>query len=105
MKYRHPQRPRVLTFSAARGPGEVTLSLRDNGIGIPPEDLPRIFDKGFTGQNGRQAAQNATGLGLYLCQRLCRKLDIGLAAQSSPEGTTMTLTFRVNDFIHQVQGD
>ena len=105
VKYRHPQRPLVLTFSAARGPGAVTLSLRDNGIGIPPEDLPRIFDKGFTGQNGRQAAQNATGLGLYLCQRLCRKLDIGLAAQSSPEGTTMTLTFRVNDFIHQVQGE
>lgn len=105
VKYRHPQRPLVLTFSSARGPGEVTLSLRDNGIGIPPEDLPRIFDKGFTGQNGRQAAQNATGLGLYLCQRLCRRLDIGLAAQSSPEGTTMTLTFRVNDFIHQVQGD
>lgn len=105
VKYRHPQRPLVLTFSAARGPGAVTLSLRDNGIGIPPEDLPRIFDKGFTGQNGRQSAQNATGLGLYLCQRLCRKLDIGLAAQSSPEGTTMTLTFRVNDFIHQVQGD
>ena len=51
------------------------------------------------------AAQNATGLGLYLCQRLCRRLDIGLAAQSSPEGTTMTLTFRVNDFIHQVQGE
>ena len=67
--------------------------------------MPRIFDKGFTGQNGRQSAQNATGLGLYLCQRLCRRLDIGLAAQSSPEGTTMTLTFRVNDFIHQVQGD
>ena len=50
-----------------------TLCIRDTGIGIAPEDLPRIFDKGYTGLNGR-ADLRASGLGLYLCRRVCRKL-------------------------------
>lgn len=103
VKYRHPDRPLALTFSASHGPGTVTLTLRDNGLGIPPEDLPRIFDQGFTGRNGRRAGQNATGLGLFLCQKLCRKLDLALTPQSSPAGTAMTITFRVNDFIREVE--
>lgn len=94
-----------LTFTTAQAGGWVALRLEDNGIGIPAADLPRIFDKGFTGENGRQAAQNATGLGLYLCRRLCDKLDIGLTAASPGpgQGTTLTLSFRVNHFIRQVQ--
>lgn len=102
VKYRRD--PPVLTFRAVRDQDTLTLSLQDNGIGIDARDLPRIFDKGFTGQNGRRSAPNATGLGLYLCKRLCDKLDIGLQAQSSPGGTTLSLTFRINDFIHGVQG-
>ena len=102
VKYRRD--PPVLTFRAVRNQDTLTLSLQDNGIGIDARDLPRIFDKGFTGQNGRRSAPNATGLGLYLCKRLCDKLDIGLQAQSSPAGTTLSLTFRINDFIHGVQG-
>ena len=102
VKYRRD--PPVLTFRAVRDQDTLTLSLQDNGIGIDVRDLPRIFDKGFTGQNGRRSAPNATGLGLYLCKRLCDKLDIGLQAQSSPGGTTLSLTFRINDFIHGVQG-
>ena len=102
VKYRRD--PPVLTFRAVRNQDTLTLSLQDNGIGIDARDLPRIFDKGFTGQNGRRSAPNATGLGLYLCKRLCDKLDIGLQAQSSPAGTTLSLTFRINDFIHGVKG-
>lgn len=78
--------------------------MQDNGIGIDSSDLPRIFEKGFTGKNGRSAAQDATGIGLYLCKRLCDKLDIGLCADSAGQGTTIQLSFHVNDFIHQVQG-
>ena len=103
VKYRHPDRPLVLTFSARHGPGTVTLTLQDNGLGIPPEDLPRIFDQGFTGRNGRRANQRATGLGLFLCQKLCRKLDLDLTPQSSPAGTAMAITFRVNNFIREVE--
>ena len=47
-----------------------TLCIADTGIGIAPEDLPRIFEKGYTGLNGR-TDRKATGLGLYLCRRVC----------------------------------
>lgn len=61
--------------------GENTLLLTDTGIGIAPEDLPRVFDKGFTGQNGR-VDKKATGLGLYLCRRTADLLGHSLAIDS-----------------------
>jgi signal transduction histidine kinase len=70
---------------------EKVLSVADTGIGIAPEDLPRIFEKGFTGYNGR-ADKKATGLGLYLCRQAADKLGIALWAQSKPgEGSTFYL--------------
>lgn len=82
-----------LTFCARESGDAVLLQLRDNGAGIPPEDLPRVFDKGFTGENGRRRGKS-TGIGLYLCSRLCRKLHLQLTAASTPgEGTTMTIAF------------
>jgi signal transduction histidine kinase len=70
---------------------EQVLSIADTGIGIAPEDLPRIFEKGFTGYNGR-ADKKATGLGLYLCKQTADKLGIRLWAKSSPgEGSTFYL--------------
>lgn len=61
--------------------GEDTLLLTDTGIGIAPEDLPRVFDKGFTGQNGR-VDRKATGLGLYLCRRTADLLGHSLTIDS-----------------------
>jgi hypothetical protein len=70
---------------------EQVLSIADTGIGIAPEDLPRIFEKGFTGYNGR-ADKKATGLGLYLCKQTADKLGIRLWAKSTPgEGSTFFL--------------
>lgn len=67
------------------------LSVADTGIGIAPEDLPRIFEKGFTGYNGR-ADKKATGLGLYLAQQAAKKLNCTLTAQSQPgAGSVFTL--------------
>ncbi|MDF9840685.1 MULTISPECIES: sensor histidine kinase [unclassified Paenibacillus] len=72
---------------------KVFLDLIDEGPGIEHHDLPRIFDKGFTGGNGR--IHNAsTGLGLYLAQTVAAKIGITLQVQSSqPQGTTMRMTF------------
>lgn len=65
------------------------LCIKDTGIGIAPEDLPRIFEKGYTGYNGR-SDKKASGIGLYLCKRVCQKLGHGIAAESVvDEGTAI----------------
>ena len=101
VKYRSGQP--VLRFSTRRQQDQVILVVEDNGIGISPADLPRVFEKGFTGQNGCMV-QQSTGIGLYLCKRLCDKLGIGIAAESSGQGTAISLTFHINCLIHDVQG-
>ena len=74
-----------------------SLFIADTGIGIAQEDLPRIFEMGFTGKNGRVQRQ-ASGIGLYLCQRICQRLNIRIQARSVPgEGTTMTLSWQEPD--------
>ena len=96
VKYRG-DRP-VLHFFAMKESDRIILSVEDNGIGIPKSDLPRIFEKGFTGRNGR-TIYSSTGIGLYLCKCLCDKLGIGISASSEGKGTTISLSFRINDFV------
>ncbi|QNL45022.1 sensor histidine kinase [Oscillibacter hominis] len=60
-----------------------TLVVSDTGIGIREEDLPRVFEKGFTGQNGRQE-KKSTGIGLYLCRRILDKLGGSISIVSRP---------------------
>ena len=68
-----------------------TLCVEDTGIGIAPEDLPRIFEKGYTGYNGR-SDKKASGIGLYLCKRVCDNLGIGITAKSEiGRGTVIEL--------------
>lgn len=68
-----------------------TLVIADTGIGIREEDLPRIFEKGFTGYNGR-SGQKSTGIGLYLCRRVTEKLNHDLTIVSRPgQGTIARL--------------
>lgn len=100
VKYRADQP--ALHFFAVKENDSIILSVEDNGIGIPQSDLPRIFEKGFTGQNGR-TIHSSTGIGLYLCRRLCDKLGIGISASSEGKGTAISLSFRINDFVVGVQ--
>lgn len=84
----------TITITFAQQSQAITLTVADTGCGIPAHELPRIFDKGFTGTNGRQINQNATGLGLYLAQQLSQKLGHQLTATATPgQGTQLTLTF------------
>lgn len=77
---------------------EMVLSVADTGIGIAPEDLPRIFEKGFTGYHGRMD-KKATGLGLYLCRQAAGKLGIGMSVRSEPgKGSTFLLDLH-KDFL------
>ena len=78
----------------------VILYIKDNGIGIDKAEIGRVFEKGFTGTNGRQE-KKSTGIGLYLCKKLCDKLCIGLEIASEKEiGTEVKLVFPKNSFIN-----
>lgn len=90
----------TLSFYARREESQIRLTIQDNGLGIPEEELPRVFDKGFTGRNGRLRS-GATGLGLYLCKQLCTKLGIGLTLSSGETGTRVHLLFYENHLIMQ----
>ena len=82
-----------LTFSACEEQNHVLLSISDNGVGIPENELSRIFEKGFTGTNGRSYTKS-TGIGLYLCRKLCNKMHLSISASSaSGQGTTIQITF------------
>lgn len=93
IQYRGPD-PR-LRFGAEAFAERAVLTVTDNGAGIPPQDIGRIFDKGFTGENGRRFPRS-TGIGLYLCRRLCQRMGLSISARSRPgEGTQLRIVFPV----------
>lgn len=72
----------------------IVLYIKDDGLGISKSDLDRVFEKGFTGENGRIIGKKSTGIGLYLCKKLCDKLRIGLQISSKKgEGTEVRIIF------------
>ena len=78
--------------------GFAVFEVADNGCGVWAADLPRVFEKGFTGDNGR-TTKRATGIGLYLVARLCSKMGIDVTAASEPgEGFVITFAFSTNKF-------
>ncbi len=103
-KYRRPEdaaaagHVRISALRRSRGMDayETVLTIADDGIGIPESDVSRVFDKGFTGENGRRFAKS-TGMGLYLCRALCQKMGLGISLESraigSNTGTEVRLAF------------
>ena len=79
----------------AQGP---VLKISDTGIGIAPEDIPRVFEKGFTGYNGR-ADKKSTGLGLYLCRMAADRLSHKISIESEiGAGTTVSIDLHTDPF-------
>ncbi|MBN2795943.1 MAG: sensor histidine kinase [Clostridia bacterium] len=88
--------PMVLKFAIEKSKDQVIFKIHDNGIGIKPEDLTRVFDKGFTGTNGRQIKQS-TGIGLYLCKSLAVKMGLMISIQSKEEVfTEVSIVFPIS---------
>ena len=82
-------------ISAEETENGLQIFVKDTGIGIKREDLPRIFEKGFTGYNGRMD-KKASGLGLYLCKGVCEKLGHEIRVVSEEgDGTTVILTLQL----------
>ena len=77
--------------------GDSCLCIKDSGIGIALADMERLFEKGFTGYNGRQY-KKASGIGLYMCKRMCDKLNIAISIESIVnEYTLVKLKFLSNE--------
>ena len=78
---------------------KVILYIKDNGIGIKKGEITRVFERGFTGENGRAVGQKSTGIGLYLCKKLCDKLGLGIEINSkNGKGTEVRIIFPKNSY-------
>ncbi len=83
----------IVRIYSVLGENRLTLTIEDNGVGIPERDIARVFEKGFTGDNGRKFGKS-TGMGLYLCKKLCDRLELGISIESKLEfGTKIHIIF------------
>lgn len=99
IKYKK-QEDSIIEIYAKQGKENAILYIKDNGIGIKKGEITRVFEKGFTGTNGRISNKKSTGIGLYLCKKLCNKLGIAIEL-SSIEGkeTEVRLIFPRNSYL------
>lgn len=88
----------VISLTAQKYKDRVELMIQDNGIGILENEVDRVFDKGFTGTIGR-SKQKSTGIGLYLCKKLCLRLNHEIKISSNNAGTVVTLIFPYSSHI------
>ena len=99
IKYRKKEKS-IIEIYANQGKENVILYVKDNGIGIRQGEITRVFEKGFTGTNGRLSNKKSTGTGLYLCKKLCNKLGIGIELNSvQNEGTEIRLVFPQSSYV------
>lgn len=92
IKYSNSKEPIISIYSIKKA-NSVMLNIEDNGAGIINKDINRVFEKGFTGENGRKFSKS-TGIGLYLCEKLCSKLGLKIIIDSEVnKGTKVTLVF------------
>ena len=85
IKYRNKNNNEIEIYSE-NSKNMVTLVIKDRGVGILGSDLPRVFEKGFTGSNRNK--EYATGMGLYLCKKLCDKLNLDIIINSEVQKYT-----------------
>lgn len=98
IKYSKEQDKKIEIYAKPKN-DKVVLYIKDNGIGIKKGEITRVFEKGFTGENGRIIGKKSTGIGLYLCKKLCDKLGLGLELNSEKDiGTEVRLIFPKNSY-------
>ncbi len=97
IKFSIPNKGEV-SISSKVNENNIVLTIKDNGVGINEKDIDRVFEKGFTGENGRNFGKS-TGIGLYLCKKLCDKLGIGISLTSKEKiGTKVSIVFPKGKF-------
>ena len=100
IKYSKENEKKIEIYSKEKN-DKVILYIKDNGIGIKKGEITRVFEKGFTGDNGRIIGKKSTGIGLYLCKKLCDKLGLGIELNSEKDiGTEVRIIFPKNSYIN-----
>ena len=100
IKYKKQDENLKIEIYAKKNKENSILYIKDNGIGIKKGETTRVFEKGFTGSNGRILNKKSTGIGLYLCKKLCNKLGMAIELNSEEnEGTEVKLVFPQNSYI------
>ena len=103
IKYRKKSGYSEIEIYSKLGKEKSILFIKDNGIGIKKGEITRVFEKGFTGTNGRMSNKKSTGIGLFLCKKLCDKLGIAIELNSiQNEGTEVRLVFPNNSYMNVV---
>ena len=98
IKYKRKNTESYIKIKANEDKDRLYLTICDNGIGIPKSDIKRVFDKSFTGENGRTMTKS-TGMGLYIAKKLCDKLGHKITVESEiNEYTKITIIFTKNNF-------
>ena len=88
-----------IEISSTEKNDKVILYIKDNGIGIRKGEITKVFERGFTGENGRIIGQKSTGIGLYLCKKLCDKLGLRIELNSEKnKGTKERIIFPKNSY-------
>ena len=100
IKYKKDVPSSYIQINAIEDNNQITLFIKDNGIGIPKSDIPNVFKKSFTGTNGRDKIKS-TGMGLYIAKKLCTKLGHKIEIESEEkEYTIVKITFGKNKLYH-----
>ena len=99
IKYSKKENKKIEIYAKSNNEN-IILYIKDNGIGIKKGEITRVFEKGFTGENGRIINKKSTGIGLYLCQKLCNKLGLGIELNSEKNiGTEVRIIFPKSSYI------
>ena len=100
IRYKKAEGQAEIEIYSVKGKENVILYIKDNGMGIKKGEITRVFEKGFTGTNGRMLNKKSTGIGLYLCKKLCDKLGMAIELNSiKNEGTEVRLVFPNSSYI------
>ncbi|HCO29227.1 MAG TPA: sensor histidine kinase [Lachnospiraceae bacterium] len=101
IKYRKEENPTITFYTKSIANG-IQLIVEDNGVGIPENEINRVFEKGFTGTKGR-LHKKSTGIGLYLCKKLFIKLSLGIQIESlENQYTNLIITFPKGSFVSPI---
>lgn len=103
IKYRNRNVLSNIEIYSEVGKDKIVLCIKDNGIGVKDEEVLRVFEKGFTGSNGRLSGKKSTGIGLYLCKKLCDKLGIAIEFSSLlGEGCLVKIVFPNSSYVNLI---